>query len=112
MLDTTTIRETVSRGEEAKGARYAEVARYAREHAPSAREAMLLLRGIGLTAVGLIYAFSRNRQRWLNDTSNINRRWDRPDRLADTRQEEERGPRRPGFEDPSDSRSEGAGYGV
>jgi hypothetical protein len=84
------------------------------ENAPSARETMLLLGTIGLAAVGLVYAFSRNRQRWLNDTSNIDRRWDRPDRLADTWQEEERWSRRRGFNETqqSDFRSEGAGYGV
>jgi len=78
----------------------------AAEYAPSARETMLLLGTIGLAAVGLVYAFRRNRERWLNDPTNIDRRWDRPDRLADTRQEHGR----PGFD--WDFKPEGAGYRV
>jgi hypothetical protein len=62
--------------------------RLLREHAPSAAQSLLLLGGIATTAVALVYAFSRNRQRWLNDTGNIDRRWDRADRLADTRYED------------------------
>ena len=54
---------------------------------------MLLLGGIATTAVALVYAFSRNRQRWLDDTGNIDRRWDRADRLADTRYEDRRSER-------------------
>jgi hypothetical protein len=48
-----------------------QAARYGRllgEHAPSAGQSLLLLGGIATTAVALVYAFSRNRQRWLNDT--------------------------------------------
>jgi len=64
--------------------------RLLREHAPSAGQSLLLLCGIAATAAGLVYAFSSNRQRWLQDTGNIDRRWDRADRLADTRDEDRR----------------------
>jgi hypothetical protein len=87
-----------------------------REHAPSAGQSMLLLGGIAATAVALVYAFRRNRQRWLEDTGNIDRRWDRPDRLADTEQEDERWNRGERFR-PSDDgwpglRSDATGYGT
>lgn len=41
-------------------------------------------------AAALYWALRRNRQQWLEDTGNIDRRWDRPDRLANTQQEIER----------------------
>jgi hypothetical protein len=63
--------------------------RLIREHAPSAGQSLLLLTVIAATAGALAYALRRNHQQWLEDTSNIDRRWDRPDRLADTRHEDE-----------------------
>jgi hypothetical protein len=64
--------------------------RLLREHAPSAGQSLLLLGSIAATAVAVVFAFSRNRQRWLEDSGNIDRRWDRADRLVDTRDEDRR----------------------
>jgi hypothetical protein len=78
--------------------------RLLREHAPSVGQSLLLLGGIATTAVALVYAFSRNRQRWLDDTGNFDRRWDRADRVADTRYED-----RPSERDQRFGPSEGFG---
>jgi hypothetical protein len=59
-------------------------------YAPSPGQIMLLLGGMAVASVAVVYAFSRNRERLLEDARNIDRRWDRPDRLADTMQEERR----------------------
>jgi hypothetical protein len=70
-----------------------QAARYVRlfrEHAPPAAQSLLLFGVITATAGALAYALHRNHQRWLEDSGNIDRRWDRPDRLADTRHEEAR----------------------
>jgi hypothetical protein len=64
--------------------------RLVREHAPPAAQSLLLFGVITATAGALAYALHRNHQRWLEDSGNIDRRWDRPDRLADTRHEEAR----------------------
>jgi hypothetical protein len=61
-----------------------------REHARPAAQSVLLLGIIAAMAGALTYALRRNHQRWVNDRGNIDRRWDRPDRLADTRHEEAR----------------------
>jgi hypothetical protein len=70
-----------------QAARYGRVLR---EHAPSAGQSLLLLGAVAGTAFALVYALRRNHERWVNDTTNIDRRWDRPDRLADTRYEDRR----------------------
>jgi hypothetical protein len=63
--------------------------RYVREYAPSAGQSLLLVWAIAATAVAFGYALSRNRDQWLHDTQNIDRRWDRADRLADTSRDDE-----------------------
>ena len=65
-------------------------ARRISEHAPSPGQIMLLVGAIGVATVAVAYAFSRNRQQLLGDSGNINRRWDRADRVADTRKEDRR----------------------
>jgi hypothetical protein len=62
--------------------------RLVREHAPPAAQPLMLFGVITATVCALAYALHRNHQRWLEDSGNIDRRWDRPDRLADTRHEE------------------------
>jgi len=59
-------------------------------YAPSRGQIILLLGGMAVASVAIVYAFSRNRERLLDEARDIDRRWDRPDRLADTRQEERR----------------------
>jgi uncharacterized protein (DUF2267 family) len=56
--------------------------------APSAGQVVFLVAGMAAAAAGIAYAFNRNRQRFLEDHRNIDRRWDRPDRLADTSHED------------------------
>ncbi len=52
---------------------------------------MTFLAGVvAATGAALYWALRRNRQQWLEDTANIDRRWDRSDRLANTWQEDER----------------------
>ena len=67
------------------------------DYSPSPGQLTLLVAGISAVAIAIVYAFNRNRQRFLNDPRNIDRRWDRPDRLADTWYEDQRwlGNRRP-----------------
>jgi hypothetical protein len=62
--------------------------RYVREYAPSAGQSLLLVWAMAATAVAFGYALSRNRDQWLHNKGNIDRRWDRADRLADTRYED------------------------
>jgi len=97
-----------------QAARYGRVLR---EHAPSAGELLLLLGAVAGIAFALVYALRRNHERWVNDASNVDRRWDRPDRLADTSYEDRRSASNQrfgasqGFGSPG-LPAEGVGYGA